>query len=665
MPVIQSKHMPTITTRGTVFYNEENFHEHEYANFHECYSADEMISLTKPFYVPEYPDRKFLTFDTETFSTGINDNSLPQNVVRRWVGSGKKANPQDLPFCLSISDGDYSYVLYDDLNNRYASIKKFCAWLSEQNWDLVAHNVKFDMHMLQNAGIILKGHLHDTVVLSKLADNDRFSYRLVDMVKQYGITEFEYMVDAYKKQHKIVDYRGIPKRLMTQYTCADTYNAAALFKNEVASVAMQEMLPLYNQEMEDTVVFYDMERIGMKIDPTYEKPIKGLLETQASEAESAIYEETGYMFNINSSAQLYQAMCSLGHQKLIPIKEETGNPILDKGVLATLEDEGVTIVEKILSYRKAEKLLSTYAYGLYDQRDANNRVHCNINQTEARTGRTSITKPALQTLPKRGDKRIRKAFVPAEGARLLFMDLDQVEYRLFAHYAKAEELIEMIKKGYDVHAACAALIFKKDIKDVTEAERDKAKTLNFALIYGQGIKRTAKSLKLTMDEARTFKSLYFKAIPEAKPFLNNVTKLVELRGYMINWYGRHCSVPKKEAYKGANYLIQGCAADYAKSKMIRLYKFLKSNNCKSRLLNFVHDELVIELWPEDEHLIPQMRACFSDFTTFRVPITAGCDFGALSWGEKEGYEVGTATLTEEEWAEIDSFNVFEGGYGQC
>ena len=193
------------------------------------------------------------------------------------------------------------------------------------------------------------------------------------------------------------------------------------------------------------------------------------LQKLTDEAEQSIYDEAGKIFNINSAKQLYEVLMNLGVDNSLIGKTDKGNPKLDKNALNDLaETHNVSIVQKILEYRKYEKLLTTYAMGIYEQRDAENRVHGSINQTEATTGRMSITKPALQTLPKR-DKRIRKAFIPDEDCALWFMDLDQVEYRLFAHYAKLPTLLEQIKNGYDVHTATAATLFGRRIVNVSSS----------------------------------------------------------------------------------------------------------------------------------------------------------------------------------------------------
>ena len=175
----------------------------------------------------------------------------------------------------------------------------------------------------------------------------------------------------------------------------------------------------------------------------------------------------------------------------------------------------------------------------------------------------SITKPALQTLPKK-DKRIRRAFIPEEDFTLWLMDLDQIEYRGLAHYAKAQGLITAINAGYDIHKATGALIFHKDLDNVTDEERSKAKTVNFSQVYGQGNEATAEALRISITEAINFKNQYFASIPEVKPFIDTVQAVIRQRGYVTNFYGRRRRLDYNGAYKGPNALIQGWAADYIK-----------------------------------------------------------------------------------------------------
>jgi DNA polymerase-1 len=664
MAVIQPKApaRKSVIQKGTNFtYNPLTFaKEHKVKNFFEVFSAEEMIQKVKPL---EFMGRKFIFFDTETYPTQLKNHNIPSSVVRRWVGTGKAAHPQDFPFCISICDGTNSYTLFDNLENKYVEMKKLSVIFDDPTIEKVAHNAKFDMHMFANIGMRIVGKIHDTVVIAKLANENRPGFKLVQLAEKLptGIVKFEYMVDAYKKQYKIADYRNIAKELLTEYANADVWNCCQVFLSEYPVLIKDELISLYENELELMIVLWDMERTGMLTNPEYEAPLKDELQKLTDEAEQIIYDTAGGFFNINSGKQLYQVLLKLGVDQSIIQKSDKGNPVLDKEALNNLaEKHGVDIVVKILEFRKYEKLLGTYANGIYDQRDSNDRVHGSVNQTEATTGRMSITKPALQTLPKK-DKRIRKIFVPAENYELWFMDLDQVEYRLFAHYAHAQGLIDAIKNGWDVHQATASIIYNVLYNEVTEEMRTKAKTVNFSLVYGQGDEASANSLKMSKADARRFKDKYFANIPEARPFIDQVQRITRTRGYIMNKYGRRRRLNENEVYKAPNALIQGCAADYIKHKLVRIYKFLKAYHYLTRMINIVHDEVIKEVHINETFLIPKLRWILSEFEEFRAPITAGIEKGNPSWGQKiEPEDVGFEPTTPEGEEAIANYNVFDG-----
>lgn len=664
--MIQPKKKPVIQKGNGYTYNPATFaKEHKQPNFFVVNSADELLSKIKPF---EFVGRKFVTFDTETSAYFKNSQQLPKSIVRRWVGTGKSATPQDFPFCISMCDGVNSYTLFDSYENGFKQLRYLAPLLEDPSVEKIAHNTKYDMHMLANAGCKIIGRLHDTVVLSKLTDENRKSYQLRDLAAHYdgGIVKYEYMVDAYKQMNKVSDYRQIPTELLSEYANADVWNAFLAFTNEYTRLD-EGLVKLYDNEMELMIALYAMERYGMRIDKDYEAPLKQELQRLCDEAESAIYEEAGGMFNINSTKQLYDVLMRLGVRSDLVGTTDKGNPKLDKHVLANLaEVHDVSIVKKILEYRKYDKLLTTYATGIYEQRDAEDRVHGSINQTEATTGRMSITKPALQTLPKR-DKSIRKAFIPDDNYTMWFMDLDQVEYRLFAHYAKIPSLLAQIANGYDVHAATAATLFGRDLDELVKkvhegddeatAIRSRAKTLNFALIYGMGNQALANDLKVSLTEATDIKSRYFSTMPEAKIFLDTVQQVIKMRGFVKNFYGRMRRLDPDDCYKAPNALIQGCAADYIKHKVVDMYKYLMHNKLKTHMTNIVHDEVVINFSNDELEHVPYMRWLMSDFATFRCPITAGAEYGNPSWGQKVENDVG---FTEPEDKSFLSYNVFNG-----
>lgn len=664
---LQPKKRPVLRKGTGYTYLPDKFAaEHKVANFHVVQTAEELLSKVEPF---ELLGRRFITFDTETHPHFTNSQLVPEGVVRRWVGSGKQATPQDYPFCISICDGKHSYTLFDSVSNGFAEMRKLAPLLEDPTVEKIAHNTKFDMHMLANAGMKIVGKLHDTVVLAKLIDENRHSYQLRDIAAGLngGVTKFEYMVDNYKQMNKVSDYRLIPRELLCEYANADVWNCYLEFTKDFIKLDEDELRPLYDNEMELMIALYAMERYGMRVDTNYEVPLKQDLQQLTDDAERAVYEEAGRMFNINSAKQLYDVLMAMGVSDSLIGRTDKGNPRLDKKALANLaEQHNVSVVQKILEYRKNEKLLTTYAEGIYGQRDEADRVHGSINQTEATTGRMSITKPALQTLPKR-DKRIRKAFVPDDGYRMWFFDLDQVEYRLFAHYAKLPALLEQIRGGYDVHAATAATLFGLNLDelvakvhagdDEATAARSRAKTLNFALIYGMGNQALANDLRVSLTEATEIKARYFSTMPEARNFINTVQQVIKMRGYVKNFYGRRRRLDPDDCYKAPNALIQGCAADYIKHKIVRIYKYLMYYGLKTHMTNVVHDEVVFNIHESEECILaPRLRWLMSDFETFRCPITAGAENGNPSWGQKEEQDCGFDAIEDMSFMEYDVYN---------
>lgn len=664
MAVIQPKKKPVIQKGKGYVYQPDKFPKQP--NFYVVDTPEELLERVKPL---EFMGKRLISFDTETHPHFSNSQKLPAHIVRRWVGSGKSATPQDYPFCISVCDGVNAYTLFDSVENNFEKFKGLAPLFEDASIEKIAHNVKYDMHMLANTGMKIVGKMHDTVVLTKLADENRRSFQLRDLAAHYekGITLYEYMVDNYKQTNKVKDYRHIPIQLLAEYANADVWNCMLAFITEYPRLIEDELVALYENEMELTIVLYAMERYGMKIDKDYEGVLKVELQQLCDDAERSIYAEAGKMFNINSGKQLYEVLMKLGVDDSLIGRTEKGNPKLDKDALARLaEVHNVSIVQKILEFRKYDKLLTTYAEGIYAQRDAEDRVHGSINQTEATTGRMSITKPALQTLPKK-DKRIRKAFIPDEDCTMWFMDLDQVEYRLFAHYAKATHLLDAIANGYDVHAATAANLYHKELSEFVklveagdeEASglRSRAKTINFALLYGVGISHLSEMLKCSETEASSMRSQYFASLPEAQVFISTVQQVIKMRGFVKNFYGRRRRLDADDCYKAPNALIQGCAADYIKHKIVHMYKYIMYNNLKTHMTNIVHDEVVLNFSNDELEHVPVLRWLMSEFKDFRCPITAGAEYGDPDWGAKaEDNSVGFKEPDSFDFMQYDVFN---------
>lgn len=638
-PRVKAKSLPTVKPRTVETFDAKNFETFGVTTD----DPDLVLQQFKPF---QWLGRKFLFFDTETFPYYKSSQDVPPERVRRWVGSGKSAVPQDLPFVISVGNGEENWTL----RGNPETLRRLRPLFEDETIEKVAHNIKFDMHMLENIGIVVNGRLHDTLVLAKIVNENRKTFALKNVAEEHGgITKYEDTVDHYKRSHRVKRYDKLPEILLGSYANADIYNCYLVFVNEYPALEPENLVDVYDTECAIIRPLYQMERVGMQLDPDYEQPLKQELQSIADQMENEIYEAVGHRFNLNSTKQLYEALLAVGVDDSWIPKTDKGNPSLDKKSMDRLAGfYHVDLVSKVLEYRKATKLLVTYAYGIYEQRDSADRIHANINQCEATTGRMSITKPAMQTIP-RDDKHIKRAVVPGPGNYLVYIDYSQVEYRIYAHYMKSEHLIDLINKDYDVHAATAALLNREPVDAFVErlhngdsdakAQRQRAKTINFALLYGVGVNHLCELLNTSYEEAARVKAEYFAAIPEANAFINKVQQLITQRGWIRNFYGRRRRLSGSECYKGPNALIQGCAADVVKHRLVILYDYIQEHNLKTKLINIVHDEVQLQV-PEDElgH-VPYFLDCLQDMEHFRTFIKADVEMSNESWAKKREVDV--------------------------
>lgn len=649
-PVVKPKHMPVVKPRDTAVFNEADFTEFGVTTG----DPDEVLRDFTPYV--GFGDRKFIFFDTETKPIYKSSQDVPEGRVRRFVGTGKNAVPQDIPFVISVGNGESNWTLRGDPD----TLKRLAPLFEDASVEKVAHNIKFDLHMLNNIGIFPVGRLHDTLVLAKLVNENRKTFTLKEVAREHGgIVEYEDMVEYYKRSHRVKRYDALPELLLGSYANADIYNCSRVFIEEYPMLEPEGLTDVYDTECECIWPLYMMEREGMQLDPDYEQPLKKELQSRADQMESEIYAAVGHKFNLNSTQQLYDALVSVGVDDSWIPKTDKGNPSLDKKAMDKLANfYHIDLVSKILAYRQATKLLVTYAYGIYEQRDSVGKIHANINQCEATTGRMSITKPAMQTIP-RDDKHIKRAIIPGPDHWLVYLDYSQVEYRIYAHYMKSAHLIELINKGYDVHAATAALLNHEHVDSfmerlhaedpVAKKQRQRAKTINFALLYGVGAPHLSELLGVDINEARQIKAEYFSAIPEANAFISQVQQIVVQRGYIRNYYGRRRRLKADECYKAPNALIQGCAADVMKRQLCVLYRYIVDNGLSTKLINIVHDEVQLCV-PDDELIhVPRFKECLENKTDFRTHIEADIELSNRTWAKKEEAPVEWFASPESIW----------------
>ncbi len=404
------------------------------------------------------------------------------------------------------------------------------------------------------------------------------------------------------------------------------------------------LLKLLSQiEMPLVPVLIEMENNGVKIDISQFKRFLKEVEGELKALEERIHHTAGEKFNIRSNKQLAHVLFKrLG---LTPIKKTPkGEPSTAGEVLEMLRTRH-PIIPLILSYRRLEKIRSTYLSPLPRLADSRGRIHTRFNQTGTATGRLSSSHPNLQNIPIRGElgPRVRALFVPEEGNFLLSADYSQIELRILAHFAKDPYLMEAFFRGEDIHRHTAALLFDKPPLEVSSEERRKAKTINFGLLYGMGPQKLSREMGISLGEAREFIELYFSKLVKVKEFFSRVEEEAKEKGYVTTLSGRRRYLPDinsknenlaSQARRMAiNTVIQGSAADIIKMAMIEIYHHGSLREKHTSLLLQIHDELLFEVpAPRAPEVGEEIAEIMSRVLSLEVPLVVDWGYGK-NWAE--------------------------------
>ena len=395
---------------------------------------------------------------------------------------------------------------------------------------------------------------------------------------------------------------------------------------------MRTLVNVHSNEMDLLKVCTEMEFEGVKLNEPYIFECSVKEQKLIEKAKENFEKDTGRAYK--DSSKLFAEIFTERGEKF-PLTEK-GNPSF-KGDFLDLTD--TPTAKLINNIRFHEKRYGTYFRNFMYYADNDGFIHPSMNQGGTKTGRFSYSQPNLQNLPKEDDveldTNIRRSFIPPDGYTALSIDYDQQEFRLLLDYAGELRLIKEINEGADVHQATA---------DLVRIPRKQAKTLNFALLYGVGISKLAKMLKVTESQARDMKTQYFLKLPKVKRFLYEVRKRAERRGYTFNWNGRlYWCRDYRFSYKHCNYIIQGGGADIIKKAMVEIQGLLKPY--KTRMVIQVHDELWFYLAPGEEHLVSKikevMAGIYKPFNGLRLTVSeASSDKSFSYWDLNE--EVRTA-----------------------
>ena len=425
----------------------------------------------------------------------------------------------------------------------------------------------------------------------------------------------QYLNITFPSKSELFGKAGVQEMLMTkldelaEYACESAYVSlfsADLILKELENENMTELFA--NIEMPLVFVLYDMQKEGVRVDKEGLKSYGEVLGDRIQVLEKEIYDEAGEEFNINSPKQLgiilFEKM-NMPYKKKTKSGYSTAADVLDK-----LAPE-YPFVKKILEYRQLAKLKSTYADGLAAYISEDGRIHGKFNQTITATGRISSTEPNLQNIPIRMElgRQIRKVFIPKEGCVFLDADYSQIELRIMAHMSKDEKLIEAYNMAEDIHRITASQVFGVPFDEVTDLQRRNAKAVNFGIIYGISSFGLSQDLSISRKEASDYIEQYFKTYPKIKGYIDSMVEDAKKTGYSLTMFNRRRPIPE---LKSSNFMqrsfgervamnapIQGTAADIIKLAMIRVYDALKKGGYKSKLLLQIHDELLVETYPDE------------------------------------------------------------------
>ena len=544
-------------------------------------------------------DAENLCFDTETDS--------PEPITANLVGISLSTEPETA-FYIPVN-------VEDALDQKRVS-ELLKPLFENDKMRKIAHNYKFDLLVLKRAGFTLKGPVFDTMVAAYLLDTSQ-RLKMDTLAKQYLNYEPIPIDELIGKGRSKKTMADIPYSEITNYACEDADITFQLFEILSKKLEEDQLLEISGDVDFPLIhVLADIELNGVKIDSGMLEQFSKELTEDLIALEKQIFEITEEEFNLNSPQQLGQI---LFEKMKLPAgkKTKTGQYSTSEDVLSKLAGE-YEVPSLILDYRSLSKLRSTYVDALPKLvNPESGRIHTDFNQTVTATGRLSSSNPNLQNIPIRTarGREIRKAFVPADGYKMLAADYSQVELRVIASISGDEQMIEAFRNGEDIHARTAKEIFGlKSIGDVEPSHRRKAKEVNFGIPYGVSAYGLASRLGISNTDGKEMIDQYFERFPGIKTYIEETVAFAKENGYVSTLLGRRRYIPDINSGNwnirgfaertAINMPIQGTAADIIKLAMIHIHDFLQNENLKSRMLLQVHDELIFEIHESESKEVP-------------------------------------------------------------
>jgi DNA polymerase-1 len=571
-------------------------------------------------------------------------DGAPLALAGAWEGREGRSALQGLAFApLPPGEGAVSVVWFGAGLLADSEVRAALGdLLGEDGVDVSAHDAKALMRGLAVMGVVFSHLQLDTAIAAYLVDPAGDQYLLDDLALRYGGMELRAPDAPPPGQLDLSGAGADPGGEASRRAAA----IARLVEPLSAALAARGMSRLYDEVERPLVrVLAQMEDAGVRVDVDKLRRLASELASEARRLEQEIQDLAGTQFVVNSTPQLREVLFDkLG---LTPQKKTKTGYSTDAQTLEKLRGEH-PIIEALLRYREVEKLRSTYGESLLAEVAPDGRIHATFNQTVARTGRLSSDQPNLHNIPIRSEegRRFRSCFLPAEGCSFLVADYNQIELRVIAHLAEDPGLIEAFRSETDIHNVTASRVFGVEPHDVTIAMRSKAKMVSYGLAYGMESYGLAQRLGIPVEEAAGILKAYFEGFPNVRAYMDRVVTEARDRGYTETLFGRRRLIPELQSGRyqvraagerqAMNAGIQGLAADIFKVALVRLDARLAPEGLSSRLVLQVHDEVILEVPPDEEDAASAaVTEAMTGAAELRVPLTINVSWGA-TWADAKG-----------------------------
>lgn len=583
--------------------------------------------------------------------------------------------PESVPFALQFSwSREHTYYVPCSLGgalDQEAAELLFEVFATAPT--LVCHHAKYDLHVAKRLLDafdlpLLVRRIEDTMLLDAVLDENRYhglKERCLDLDIKFSDEDpdaCKARIAAWREEQseaegREVGYDEVPARLMVPYARQDAYLTRELYRHLMTELDEQleegserrDIRDIYDLEMRLLWVIFGMEERGMRVDLDFVWRQIEKLTPQLEDIKVRLREKLGWEVNPGSTDDLARALVELGREDAIWTNPKTGKINLPEWRLKELEEDPTAgeTVRMVLTYRTHQKMLTSYYETIASENKLDEKgqaiIRCSVKQMGARTGRMSITEPALQTIP-REKGEVRGAFISREDHTLIFADYSQQELRVLAHYlayVQDSSMADVYRSSdLDLHAETAAAVFEVPVERVSKTQRSSGKETNFAIVYGAGAERIGKLHGVPdSDAAKEHGRAVLNRVYARFPGLMNLKRTCERkmrkRGYVVTSFGRrHREKEGKFAYKAVNSLVQGTSADMTKSAMVRIDEAFHSENMASMIVLSVHDEIVVEAPDEElERAVEVVREAMLSVPEIEVPMDVEIHT-ATRWSEK-------------------------------